>query len=54
MKDKEVISGLEAMVERANLASRKIEYNSVVERLTHRVEYLEEKMAIMVELFRKI
>ena len=54
MKDEDLLSGLKALEERANIAHRKIEYNSVIERLTRRVTELEEKMATILEAVRKI
>lgn len=42
MNEKELISALEALVEEAKLAERKIQYSSQVERLERRVKELEE------------
>lgn len=42
MNSKELISALEALVEEAKLAERKIEYSSQVERLERRVKEIEE------------
>ncbi len=54
MTDKEVISGLEAMLERANLAHRKIEYNSVVERLNYKVSTLEERLEVLENIILRM
>ena len=42
MNSKELISALEALVEEAKIAERKIDYSSQVERLERRVKQLEE------------
>ena len=47
MTNEEIISGLEALLERARLAERKIEYSSSVERLERKVKELEEEVTIL-------
>ena len=42
MSNEEIISGLEALLEQAKIAERKISYSSQVERLERRVKELEE------------
>ena len=42
MSNEEIISGLEALLEQAKIAERKINYSSQVERLERRVKELEE------------
>ena len=42
MNEKELISGMEALLERMKLQERKVEYASEVERLNRRVTELEE------------
>ena len=44
MTNEEIISGLEALLEQAKVAERKIEYSSQVERLERRVKDLEERL----------
>ena len=44
MNSKELISALEALVEEAKLAERKIEYSSQLERLERKVKRLEERL----------
>lgn len=44
MNSKEIISALEALVEEAKLAERKISYSSQLERLEKRVKELEERL----------
>ena len=44
MSNEEIISGLEALLEQAKVAERKIEYSSQVERLERRVKELEERL----------
>jgi uncharacterized protein YjaG (DUF416 family) len=44
MNSKELISALEALVEEAKLAERKINYSSQLERLEKRVKQLEERL----------
>lgn len=44
MTDKEVISALHALEERARLAERKINYSSQLYRLEQRVKELEERL----------
>ena len=45
MNDKELISGMEALLERMKLQERKVEYASEVERLNRRVKELEETVS---------
>lgn len=58
MNDKELISALEALLEEAKLAERKIEYSSQVQRLEKRVKELEETMVqlkkIVEVLYRQV
>jgi len=44
MNSKELISALEALVEEAKVAERKIEYSSQLLRLEKRVKQLEERL----------
>jgi uncharacterized protein YjaG (DUF416 family) len=44
MNSKELISALEALVEEAKIAERKINYSSQLERLEKRVKQLEERL----------
>lgn len=44
MEGKDLVSALKALEERAQLAERKIEYSSQLERLERRVKELEEKL----------
>lgn len=44
MSPQELISALEALVEEAKLAERKINYSSQLERLERRVKELEERL----------
>ena len=45
MNDKELISGMEALLERMKLQERKMNYASEVERLNRRVKELEETVS---------
>ena len=44
MNSQELISALEALVDEAKLAERKIQYSSQLERLEKRVKQLEERL----------
>lgn len=44
MDKKELLSALEALLEEAKIAERKIEYSSQLERLERRVKILEERL----------
>lgn len=46
MNEKELISGLQALLEEAKLAERKIQYSSQVERLERRVKRIEEHLGL--------
>lgn len=45
MSNEEIISGLEALLEQAKLAERKINYSSQVYRLERKVKEMEEELA---------
>ena len=44
MSNEEIISGLEALLEQAKVAERKIQYSSQVERLERKVKDMEEEV----------
>ena len=44
MTNEEIISGLEALLEQAKVAERKIQYSSQVERLERKMKDLEEEV----------
>jgi hypothetical protein len=50
MTSHEIISALEALVDEAKLAERKINYSSQLERLERRVKQLEERLDGIEEL----
>ena len=54
MSNEEIISGLEALLEQAKVAERKIQYSSQVERLERRVKELEEELHQLKNIFRML
>ena len=54
MTNEEIISGLEALLEQAKVAERKINYSSQVERLERRVKELEEELHQLKNIVRML
>ena len=54
MTNEEISSGLEALLEQAKVAERKINYSSQVERLERRVKELEEELHQLKNIVRML
>ena len=54
MSNEEIISGLEALLEQAKIAERKIEYSSQVYRLERKVKELEEELNQLKEVVKML